>query len=98
MHADMCVGKSDALPETAEHALWRAVVAQAVEDACLDETAPAFRLLPKHRQQERIVWRDQARAWLTRRTADLEAVCDAARLESTALVKKARALAARGWR
>jgi hypothetical protein len=82
--------------------IWRAVVAQAFEDATarsgpLGETATAVpRSTAKFHHEKHVVTR-QARDWLTGGGRDFCAVCLLADLDPDAVRERARRLAEAGW-
>jgi len=65
-----------------ETALWTAVIRQALYDATAPTPSPE---------------REEARAWLTKRSEDFELVAELAGLNADALLDKARLLAYRWW-
>lgn len=80
--------------EDGEIALARAVICQAVIDAC--SAHPGGSPVVGGPQAIRMD-RDIARAWLTRPSADLQTICDLAELEQDAILTRGRCLRGRGW-
>lgn len=92
----------DSGPETA---LWRAVIAQAINDAC-DRKLPSPKadgIAEKTRQSREANLREarrirmQARDWLLRDNRDFRHVCHMAGLDPDAVRERAQKLARNGW-
>lgn len=88
-----------------EAALFRAVIVQAIADACFvhrdngrvkERSAHGERVARLSRQHEAHT-RDHARAWLTCNSRDFREVCALALLDADAVREKALALASAGW-
>lgn len=89
-----------------EVALWRAVIAQAIEDATIRTLQDAdldgiTEPRKKKSRQAAIVeathLRDTARAWLLRNSADFRRVCYMAQLDPDAVRERAQALSRADW-
>lgn len=73
-------------PSRPELALWRAVVAQALSDACAPTNWGTSKLE-----------RDNARGWLLNDSRDFRRVCEFASLDPDAVRESAERLASKGW-
>ena len=90
------------MSDSPETHLWRAVIVQAIFDACLvvrrgkTKTIHAARSAAA-RFQRRTKARDEARRWLLRDTEDFRWVCHMAGLDPDAVRDEALTLERRGW-
>lgn len=82
----------------AEVALWRAVIVQAIDDACnwRNSGQPSGKGR-KASHKSRLVQRDQAREWLVSNSADFQRVCQYALLDPAAVRDSAQEMKRRGW-
>ena len=79
-------------PASADRALWRAVIAQAMDDAC-SHPKPEYNDTTAEENAEIPV----ARQWLTDGSEDFDLVCDLADLGSYSVKNQARRFQRMGW-